>query len=74
MTVCFCMCVKLHMRESMSISESMCKSQYMESGNTQTRVSWRECERNSICKSVRRETECVQENLRDGECGSSDVK
>jgi len=26
MTMCLCMCVKLHMRESMGISENLCKS------------------------------------------------
>jgi arginyl-tRNA--protein-N-Asp/Glu arginylyltransferase len=68
------MCVRLHIRESMIISENMCKSQYKDSGNTRTRVSCRECEGNSICKSVRKETESVQENVIDGECFSSDVK
>lgn len=66
MTVCLCMCVRLHMRKSMGISENMCNSQYMDMW---TRVSWRECEKNSVCKSMRKENESVQENLRDGECG-----
>jgi hypothetical protein len=37
-------------------------------------VSWRECERNSVCKSMRKEIESVQENMRDGECADSDLK
>jgi hypothetical protein len=65
MTVCLHMCVRSHMRESMDISKNMCKSQYMDMW---TRVSWRECEINSVCKSMRKETDSVQENLRVGEC------
>jgi hypothetical protein len=34
MTVSLYMCVTLHVRKSVGISEYMCKSQYMESGNT----------------------------------------